>query len=162
MICKGNDKKINRNNITFFIFVKNCSKAGTDMKNLFKHIDPLRFERRFSNEESCLSFLADTKWSKGFVCRKCGNTNYCKGKKPYSRRCTRCKTEESATAHTVFHACKFPLTSAFELMYQVCQKPDISSYELSRILETRQMTCWRFKKKLTECLEENKSILLND
>jgi putative intracellular protease/amidase len=132
------------------------------MKNLFKHIDPLKFSEDFSTEEKCLEFLSDTKWSKGFVCRKCGNTNYCKGKKPYSRRCTRCKSEESATAHTVFHACKFPLTSAFELMYQVCHKPDISSYELSRILETRQMTCWKFKKKLVECVEANNSLILEE
>lgn len=132
------------------------------MKNLFLKIDPKRFHHDFETEEQCLSFLADIKWSKGYKCRKCGHTNYCKGKKPYSRRCTRCKTEESATAHTVFHACKFPLTSAFNLMYQVCQRPDISSYELSRLLETRQMTCWKFKKKLTECIETNESLLLSD
>jgi len=131
------------------------------MKKLFKYIDPSRFKDNYATEEQCLSFLSDTKWSKGFVCRKCGNTNYCSGKKPYSRRCTRCKTEESATAHTVFHACKFPLPAAFELMYHVCQKPDISSYELSRMLETRQMTCWKFKKKLLECLENNDSLILN-
>lgn len=132
------------------------------MKNLFKHIDPLKFSTDFSTEEQCLSFLADTKWSKGFTCRKCGNTNYCRGKKAYSRRCTRCKSEESATAHTVFHACKFPLPSAFELMYQVCHKPDISSYELARMLETRQMTCWKFKKKLVECVENNNSLILEE
>jgi len=131
------------------------------MKKLFVNIDPLRFRNDFANEEQCLGYLSDLKWKKGFKCRKCGNTNYCSGKKPYSRRCTRCKSEESATAHTVFHACKFPLTSAFELMYQVCHKPDISSYELSRILETRQMTCWKFKKKLMECLEDKKGLLID-
>ncbi len=132
------------------------------MKNLFKYIDLQQFKGDFSTEEQCLAFLADKKWRKGFECRKCGNTNYCSGKKPHSRRCTRCKAEESATAHTVFHACKFPLPSAFELMYQVCHKPDISSYELSRLLETRQMTCWKFKKKLQECLENNNSLLLEN
>ena len=132
------------------------------MKNLFARVDIEKFHKEFKTEEQCLAFLSDAKWSKGFVCRKCGHTNYCAGKKPYSRRCTRCKTEESATAHTVFHACKFPLTSAFELMYHVCQRPDISSYELSRLLETRQMTCWKFKKKLTECLNDNKGLLLQD
>lgn len=129
------------------------------MKNLFRKIDPMRFKKDFETEDQCLAYLADMKWQKGFKCRKCGHTNYCKGKKPYSRRCTRCKTEESATAHTVFHACKFPLTSGFNLMYHVCQRPDISSYELSRLLETRQMTCWKFKKKLTECLENNNSLI---
>lgn len=132
------------------------------MKNLFGKIDPEHFHTAFESEEQCLSYLAATKWSKGFKCRKCGHTNYCKGKKPFSRRCTRCKTEESATAHTVFHGCKFPLPSAFNLMYHVCQRPDISSYELSRLLETRQMTCWKFKKKLIECLESGNSLLLEE
>lgn len=131
------------------------------MKTFFKQLDTEAFKRSFSSEEQCLQFLAEHKWAKGFVCRKCGNTNYCKGKKPYSRRCTRCKSEESATAHTAFHACKFPLTAAFDLLHHVCQKPDISSYELSRILETRQMTCWKFKKKLTECLEKDGSLLID-
>ena len=132
------------------------------MKNIFKHIDQEGFEKDFQTEERCLEFLSDSKWGKGFKCRKCGHTNYCKGKKPYSRRCTKCKSEESATAHTVFHACKFPLPSAFELMFHVCHRPDISSYELSRLLERRQMTCWKFKKKLMDCLENNNSLLLND
>ena len=130
------------------------------MKNLFKHIDPSHFDADFSTEEQCLAFLSDAKWENGYRCRKCGNTNYCAGKKAFSRRCTRCKSEESATAHTVFHACKFPLPSAFKLMYHVCHKPDISSYELSRILEKRQMTCWKFKKKLIECLDTNNSLLI--
>jgi hypothetical protein len=129
------------------------------MKNLFQKIDPERFSREFETEEQCLAYLAEMKWHNGFTCRKCGNTNYCKGKRPYSRRCTKCKTEESATAHTVFHACKFPLINGFKLMYHVCSKPDISSYELSRILETRQMTCWKFKKKLTECLDAHNSLV---
>jgi hypothetical protein len=130
------------------------------MKNIFKKIDKERFQLDFKTDEQCLEFLSDIKWSKGYKCRKCRNTNYCSGKKPYSRRCTRCKAEESATAHTVFHACKFPLPSAFNLMFNVCHRPDISSYELSRILKTRQMTCWKFKKKLLECLEENNGLIL--
>ena len=131
------------------------------MKKLFSNINPKRFQNDYKTEDQCLAYLSDVKWKKGYVCRKCGNTNYCSGKKPYSRRCTRCKSEESATAHTVFHGCKFPLPSAFQMMYQVCKKPDISSYELSRLLKTRQMTCWKFKTKLMECLEENEGLLLD-
>ncbi|NQT77392.1 MAG: transposase [Bacteroidetes bacterium] len=131
------------------------------MKNFFNNMKLSRFQSDFSSEEKCLEYLAGKKWEKGYKCRKCGHTNFCKGKKPFSRRCTRCKAEESATAHTLFHGCRFPLPSAFKLMYLVCQKPDISSYELSRLLETRQMTCWKFKKKLTECLKDHDGLLLD-
>lgn len=105
-------------------------------------------------DEVYLKLLADQKWADGFACRKCGHTNYCKGKKPYSRRCTRCKTEESATAHTIFHGCKMPLTEAVELAMKVCSNPQVSSYELSRKMDRRQMTCWKFKVKILECLEK--------
>lgn len=123
--------------------------AGQSKTEVMKEQDNLAQEE----ENNYLKLLADCKWSNGFVCRKCGNTNYCKGKKPYSRRCTRCKAEESATAHTIFHRCKMPLTEAIALAKIVCAQPSISSYELSRQLEKRQMTCWKFKAKVMECLE---------
>jgi len=124
------------------------------MKNMIIHLKPLEFESAFSDEDKCLEFLADQKWKDGYVCKKCGHTNYCKGKTPFSRRCTRCKSDESATAHTIFHRCKIPLTNAFEIAYTVCRQPDVSTYELARQIDKRQMTCWKFKKKITECIEK--------
>ena len=124
------------------------------MKDFFKNIEIIKFNEIFPSEESCLKFLADEKWKHGFVCRKCGHTNYCKGKKPFSRRCTKCKTEESATANTVFHRCRIPLTDAFRITFMVCNSPDISTYEISRKIEIRQMTCWKFKKKIIECIDD--------
>ena len=123
------------------------------MKNSLIYLKPLEFESAFSSDEKCLEFLAGEKWKDGYSCRKCGHTNYCKGKAAFSRRCTKCKSDESATAHTIFHRCKIPLTDAFEIAYTVCSNPDVSSYELSRKMEKRQMTCWKFKKKITECIE---------
>jgi hypothetical protein len=112
-------------------------------------------------ELAILQVLADYKWADGFVCRKCGHDHYCAGKKPYSRRCTKCKTEESATAHTVFHRCRIPLTEAVKLAETVCKQPDISTYEISRIFDKRQMTCWKFKTRIMECLtDEHKASLL--
>ena len=125
------------------------------MRNLLVHLKPLEFETTFSSDEKCLEFLADEKWREGYVCRKCGHTNYCKGKTAFSRRCTRCKHDESAKAHTIFHRCKINLTEAFEIAYMVCGTPKISTYDLSRKLDKRQMTCWKFKKKITECIERN-------
>ncbi len=112
-------------------------------------------------ELAILQVLSEYKWADGFVCRKCGHDHYCIGKKPYSRRCTKCKTEESATAHTVFHRCRIPLTEAVKLAETVCKQPDISTYEISRIFDKRQMTCWKFKTRIMECLsDDHKSSLL--
>lgn len=119
---------------------------------------PAETDAVFADEEACLAVLAEEKWRNGFVCRKCGNDNFCHGKKSHSRRCTRCKTEESATAHTAFHRCKIPLVEAFKIAFVICSNPDISTYEISRMTEIRQMTCWKFKSKIQECLlDESKS-----
>jgi tRNA(Ile2) C34 agmatinyltransferase TiaS len=112
-------------------------------------------EAMFASDEKCLEFLANIKWHNGFVCKKCGNTNSCAGKEPFSRRCTRCKTKESATNGTIFHGVKFPISKAFYIAYHVCKcKDDISSYEFARRLSLRQMTCWNFKTKIAHALND--------
>jgi two-component system, sensor histidine kinase LadS len=116
------------------------------------HVQEIDIEK-LTTEEACLRLIADEKWAGGYTCRKCGNTNHCKGKTPHSRRCTRCKHDESATSHTIFHRCHIPLTEAFRMMAMVCSDPAVSTYELSRQIELRQMTCWKFKNKLIQCLE---------
>lgn len=132
------------------------------LAHLFKSLEMEEFNLQFSTAEQCLKVIADEKWQDGFECRKCGRTNYCQGKTPFSRRCTTCKTDESATAHTIFHRCRIPITDAFEIAYLVCGSPKMSSYELSRRLETRQMTCWKFKKRIMECIEHGAGLHLFD
>jgi hypothetical protein len=130
----------------------------------FKHLDIESLESVFSTSEDCLRFIAEKKWEVGYVCKKCGHTNFCKGKTLFSRRCTRCKHEESATAHTIFHRCHIPITEAFRIVYMVCHDPAVSTYELSRQVELRQMTCWKLKTRLMECIRNRGEvdILFND
>src|ERR1035437_5799994 len=107
----------------------------------------------FNDNEKALKFIADAKWEDGFVCRKCDNINNCEGKTPSARRCTRCKTEESATAHTIFHNIKFPINKAFFIAYNVCVLgKDISSYIYADQLDLNQMTCWKFRKRIKDCV----------
>ncbi len=126
------------------------------MKPIFnKELTREQLDGLFQSDEKCLEFLAELKWGNGFTCRRCGNDNYCPGKTPYSRRCTRCKTEESASAGTIFHNCKFPVSKAFYIAYNVCKgKEDISTYEFARRLSLRQMTCWNFKTKIRTAIQE--------
>jgi len=113
-------------------------------------------EELFNNSEKVLKFVADIKWKEGFVCRSCGHTNYCEGKTPSSRRCTRCKKEESATANTIFHNIKFPVNKAFYIAYNVCVGGnEFSSYNFSDQLGLNQMTCWKFKKRIMDCVQKS-------
>ena len=109
----------------------------------------------FDNSEKVLKFVADMKWANGFVCRKCGHTNFCEGKSPSSRRCTRCKAEESAASHTLFHNVKFPINKAFFIAYNVCVLGnEFSSYNFSDQLGLNQMTCWKFRKRIQSCVSK--------
>jgi hypothetical protein len=130
------------------------------MSSVFKNdLDDKQAEELFGSDEKCYEFLADLKWSEGFVCRKCGNSNYCPGKTPFSRRCTKCKSEESPTSDTIFHNCKFPISKAFYIAYNVCRgKEDVSTYEFARRLSLRQMTCWNFKAKIQRALQKMDSL----
>jgi hypothetical protein len=130
------------------------------MSTIFKEeLSNEQLEELFQSDEKCLEFLAKLKWHDGFVCRKCGNTNHCPGKTPHSRRCTKCKTEESSTAGTIFHNCKFPISKAFYIAYNVCKgKEDLSTYEFARRLSLRQMTCWNFKTKIKDALQKMDSL----
>ncbi|NEW81923.1 MAG: transposase [Mariniphaga sp.] len=124
-----------------------------------KEVSEETVEELFVSDEKCLEFLANLKWKDGFTCRKCGNTNYCIGKSSYSRRCTKCKSEESATSGTIFHNCKFPVHKAFIIAYNVCKgKEDVSTYEFARRLALRQMTCWNFKTKIQTALKSMDSL----
>ncbi len=115
-------------------------------------------EELFSDDKKCLNLLSELKWANGFVCRKCGNENSCDGKIPFSRRCTRCKNEESATSNTLFHNIKFPVNKAFYIAYQVCaNNKSISSFDMANKLFLRQITCWNFMHKV-----ENKIARLNN
>lgn len=124
-----------------------------------KELTAEQLEELFRSDERCFEFLAELKWSEGFECRKCGNKNYCAGKTPHSRRCTKCKTEESAAAGTIFHNCKFPVSKAFYIAYNVCRgKEDLSTYEFARRLSLRQMTCWNFKTKIQHAIQDMNSL----
>ena len=116
-------------------------------------LSPEQLQEMFESDEKCFEFLANLKWEKGFTCKKCGNTNSCQGKEPFSKRCTKCKTKESATNGTIFHGVKFPISKAFYIAYNVCKgKEEISTYEFGRRLSLRQMTCWNFKTKIEHAL----------
>ncbi|MBC8321453.1 MAG: transposase [Bacteroidetes bacterium] len=135
----------------------------SELRNIVASSYTQKFRSAIQDEKTGLKLLADIKWQDGFTCTKCGSTNYCKGKSESSRRCTRCKKEESATAHTIFHRCKIPINRAMEIAYLVCNVAAISSYELSRQLDMRHMTCYGFQKKVIECLngESDDKLLKN-
>ena len=127
-------------------------------RNQFKGVNSIKFYNTFSGDEDCYHYLADIKWcDNSYQCRKCGHTKYCKGVKPFSRRCMKCKYDESPTAGTMFDKCKFPLQLAFHIAFKIStKKKGMSSLELSQEFELRQKTCWEFKWKIQQAMQSSK------
>ena len=127
-------------------------------RNKFIGVNSIKFHNTFSTDEDCYHYLADIKWNEtGFLCRKCGHTKYYKGVKPSSRRCMKCKYDESPTSGTMFDKCKFPLLLAFHIAFKIStKKKGMSSLELSQEFELRQKTCWEFKWKIQQAMQSSK------
>jgi hypothetical protein len=145
------------------IQLKTNIEKVTDARALSTELSFEEFSAKYPDQETCYKFLAELKWGDGYECSRCGNTNYCAGRMPYSRRCTKCTYEESALQKTIFHNNRIPINKAFYLVYLMyVSKGTISSHQLSEKLEIRQSTCWayatRVKKAMTERKRETKKM----
>lgn len=130
-------------------------EEGTKARLLDQIVNPEEFNKIFPDDLSCYRFISELKWKNGYTCKKCGHDKYSKGKKPFSRKCTRCKHTESVTTGTLFHALKFSIQKALYLTY--ITSGDRKKYtldELSELLELRRNTCWSFRKKVQEREEQ--------
>lgn len=125
-----------------------------DIKFDFSGVNAIQFHRRFKSEEDCYEYIAQIKWTdKKFSCKKCKYQKYFKGKKPFSRRCMKCKYDESPTAGTMFDKVKFSIHIAFHIIFKIStRKKGMSTLELSREFGLRQMTCWKFKQKIQQAM----------
>ncbi len=125
----------------------------TDDRVLSKEMNFEEFGVKYPDKETCYKVLSDLKWKKEYRCIKCGYDNYCAGKTPYSRRCTKCTYEESVLNNTIFENVRIPINKAFYLVYLVhFHQGDISSYKLSQKLGIRQSTCWNYASKVKDIL----------
>ena len=128
-----------------------------NQRNQFLGVNSIKFHRSFSTDEDCYRYLSEIKWDKDYQCKKCGHTKFYKGVRPYSRRCMKCKYDESPTAGTMFDKCKFPLLLAFHIAFKIStKKKGMSTLELSQEFELRQKTCWEFKWKIQQAMASSR------
>jgi len=131
----------------------------TEERVLSKEVGFVEFSKSYPNALACLRFLSNKKWELGFKCRRCGHEHYCDGKTPLSRRCTKCRYEESPTTETLLHKCKIPIDKAFYAIFLIySRKAEITSVELSEKLSLRQSTCWSFLQKVKTAMKHHKRV----
>ena len=124
---------------------------------LSKEVNFGDFSQIYPDKDACLVYLADLKWANGYQCRKCGHEKSCDGREPHSRRCTKCRYVESATAYTLLQKCKFSIIKALYATFLIyTHQGSYSSQELSRVLDLRQGTCWNFSQKVLEAMRRRR------
>jgi ribosomal protein L37AE/L43A/transposase-like protein len=112
------------------------------------------FYRRFHDDDACLQYLVETRWPDGFRCPKCGGSD---AGRLTTRRvwvCRSCRHHTSATAGTVLHRTRLPLTTWFAAAYLVASlKPGISALQLQAQLGiSRYETAWVLLHKLRRAM----------
>ena len=102
------------------------------------HAESITFEEfrtRFSSEDSCRAELFRLRFPNGFICPKCGCTEYYSVRGRNAFQCRACRHQTSVTAGTVMHRTHLPLTVWFWAIYLCAtDKRGISAVQLSRTL----------------------------
>lgn len=118
-----------------------------------REMDFGEFSQLYPDKDACLAYFANIKWTAEYQCRKCGHGKYCNGRELYSRRCTRCRYVESATAYTLLQKCKFSIVKALYAVFLLhTHKGQYSISEMSQLLDLRQATCWSFGQKTIDAI----------
>ncbi len=114
------------------------------------------FKKIFSTDESCYLYLSDLKWKDGFICRFCKASKHTSINKPqlFAKRCLECFKIDSPTSNTIFHKLKFPIQKAFYILFVVTSGQKISNDELAGQVDLRAATCFTFKKKIIDAMEQ--------
>ena len=124
--------------------------------NYPKRLNPpsfLEFQKRFSSEESCAEFLAKQRWPNGWVCPRCNSTKayWITARKLYE--CSKCHSQVSVTARTIFHKTRTPLQLWFWAAFLITtDKRGISSVGLGKQLGLSQKQAWFMLHKIRQAI----------
>jgi transposase-like protein len=112
------------------------------------------FHHRFPDDEACLRYLVETRWPDGFRCPGCDSANARLLATRGVWQCRACRRQTSATAGTVLHRTRQPLTAWFTAAYLMTSlKPGISALQLQRQLGLASFgTTWILLHKLRRAM----------
>src|SRR5271157_1240939 len=109
-----------------------------------------QFQEAFPDEASCGAFLSERRWPEGFVCPGCGEQRAAALKsRAYAYECLDCGRQTSATAGTVMHRSKLPLTTWFwAARLMATHSNGMSARQLEDQLGVTYKTAWLLTQKL--------------
>lgn len=122
----------------------------------YKERSLTEFQKAFPDDQSCADHLAEQRWTKGYICPKCGHKEswYLKNRRHFD--CKKCRFQTSITAGTIFHGTKVPLIKWYWLIYHMAMnKVGVSVLEMQRILNIGQYrTIWLMAHKIRKAMAE--------
>src|SRR5271166_2153286 len=130
--------------------VESLFEAAATGRAMAKGRSLSQFQETFPDETSCAAFLLERRWSKGFVCPGCGEQRAAALKsRAYTYECLDCGRQTSATAGTVMHRSKLPLTTWFWAAHLMATHSNgMSARQLEDQLGVTYKTAWLLTQKL--------------
>ena len=123
--------------------------------DIFKGQNILEFSSQFQMDKNCKEYLAEIKWSNGYICRKCGH-KACQKRKDHSRTCNKCSYTESPMANTLFHKLKFSLRSAFHNCFEMSTTTkSLSATQMGKRYGVTEKTARLFMHKVRESMSSS-------
>ena len=119
----------------------------------------LEWQKQYGTEKACAAAIAKYRWPNGFMCPKCSHDTawFTKSRKIY--QCTKCKSQVSVTAGTLFHSTNLPLVKWFWAIYLIASdKGGISALRLSKQLGVSWPTARNILKKVRTAMAHRDSI----
>jgi transposase-like protein len=113
------------------------------------------FSNQFHSEEACRNHMFNMRWPSGFVCPKCGHTEYSFIKYRNLYHCKNCGHQASLTAGTVMHKSHTGLREWFWAIFLVVHdKRGISASQLSKDIGVSYYTAWLMLHKLRDAMAQ--------
>jgi transposase-like protein len=113
------------------------------------------FIAKYGKEEQCAERLTRQRWPDGFRCPRCagGTRGYIASRQVHE--CKLCGYQCSATAGTIFHKTRTPLTSWFWAIYRMSyDKKGISAMQLAKEIGVCYTTAWMIGHKIRKGMED--------
>lgn len=115
----------------------------------------LQFQDKFSSENACYEHLFRIRWANGFICPKCGYTEYYDLPKRRLYQCKSCKHQTSLTAGTIMHRTRTPLLKWFWAIFLTSHdKRGVSAEQLMVDLELSYYVAWLMLHKIRKAMGE--------
>ena len=111
------------------------------------------FQRMFPDDGACAAYLEALRWPEGFVCPRCGGTEFWRMKQA-RLLCRACRRQCSVTVGTIFQDSRLPLTLWFRAMWHLTsQKNGASALGVQRVLGLGSyQTAWAWLQKLRRAM----------